>query len=220
MGTITGQKIVDRARRLLQDQATGGTRWLDAEVLDWINDAQREIVLLKPNAKSVTANLTLVQGTKQGLPSAGIQLLSIVRNVSGPAILRVDRSVLDSENRNWHTDTADDTVLHYVFDEDAPTTFYVYPPQPASPGAIEIVYAGSPTDLANLAATIDLNDIYANPILDYLLYRSYSKDTEYAGNAERAANHYAAFQGSLGLKVQAEVTSSPNQNPITGRAIR
>jgi hypothetical protein len=219
MGTLTGTVLVSRARRILQDQAPGGTRWLDIELLDWINDAQREIVLLKPNAKSVTANQQLVAGTKQTLPATGIQLLDVIRNTSGPAITRVEREIMDAENRNWHQSTASTTVLHYVFSEDAPEVYYVYPPQPGSPGSIEIVYSAAPTDLATLSNTIDLNDIYAGPMVDYILYRSYSKDTEYAGNDQRATNHYNAFQNSLGLKVQAEQTSTPNANGRIGRAV-
>ena len=45
------------------------------------------------------------------------------------------------------------------------------------------------------AVTGDLGvpDIYANAVQDYVLYRAYTKDSEYAGNAARAQAHYAAF---------------------------
>ena len=117
MGTITGQQIVDKARKILQDTTAGGTRWLDSELLGWINDAQREVVLLKPNAFSAVENLTLVQGTLQTLPATGLTLLSVVRNQNGQAVRRVDRNILDSENPGWHTDTEVATVEHYIFDE-------------------------------------------------------------------------------------------------------
>jgi len=210
MGTITGQRIADRARRVLQDQTSGGTRWLDSEVLDWINDAQREIVLVKPEAKSVIANLACVAGTRQTLPVTAIRLLGVIRNMNGRAIRRVDRFVLDSENPNWHLATASTIAEHYVFDEAAPTTYYLYPPQPnANQGSVEVNYSAAPTDLVTLASTIDLSDIYANPILDYLLYRAYSKDAEYAGNESRASIHYQAFYNSLGVKAQGEAARAP-----------
>ena len=219
MGTITGAQIVGRARRVLQDQTTGGTRWLDAEMLDWINDAQREVVIIKPEASSVIAEITCVAGTKQNIPSTGIRLLSVIRNAAGKSIRRVDRDVMDSENPNWHNATASNTADHYVFDEDAPTTFYVYPPQTVSPGDIEINYSNSPTDLASLSDTISLPDVYMNPILDFVLYRAYSKDTEYAGNVQRASTHYQGFQNSLGQKSQSDMSYSPNQAAPTGRAV-
>jgi hypothetical protein len=210
VGTITGTQIVARARRVLQDQTSGGTRWLDAEVLDWINDAQREIVLVKPESKSTIEDLVCVTGTKQTLPSTAVRLLAVIRNTNGRAIRKVDRFVLDSENPNWHLASPSAVAEHFVFDDDAPTTFYLYPPQPAADqGSVEVNYSASPVDLAALTNTIDLADIYANPILDYLLYRAYSKDTEYAGNEQRAMTHYSAFYNSLGVKTQGEAAAGP-----------
>jgi hypothetical protein len=43
-----------------------------------------------------------------------------------------------------------------------------------------------------------------------MLYRAYSKDSEYAGNAQRAQNHYSAFANALGIEVQATVGIAPN----------
>lgn len=217
MGTITGTEIADRARRVLQDTASGGTRWLDAEILDWINEAQRAIVLVKPNAKSTVADVTMVAGAKQSLPTGGIQLLSITRNANGPAITRVDRRIMDAENRSWYTATASNTALHYIFDEDAPDTFYLYPPQTGTPGDIEMNYSVAPTDLGSLASTIDLNDIYDAPILDYVLYRAYMKDTDYSGNLERATTHYQAFVGAVTGKASAELQGSPNADLAIAR---
>jgi len=221
MGTITGQQIVDKARRILQDTTSGGTRWLDNELLGWINDSQREIVLLKPNAYSSVEDLQLAEGTKQSLPATGLMLLSIVRNTNGRVVRRVDRNILDSENPDWHAAASSPTVEHYTFDEDAPDTFWVYPPQPSTGfGTVELIYAKSPADLGSLATAITLNDIYSNVVLDYVLYRAYSKDTDYAGNQQRAVNHYQAFNAALGVRTQIDVTSSPNSNVSTDRAVR
>lgn len=214
---ITGDQIADRARRILQDTTSGGTRWLDNELLDWINDAQREIVLLKPNAHSTVQDISLIAGTKQELPSGGLFLLSVVRNTGGRAVRRVDRDILDSENPDWHTASTSSTVEHYVFDEDAPTTFWVYPPN-AGGEQVEVIFSQSPVDLGTLPSALALNDVYANVILDFVLYRAYSKDTDYAGNLQRANTHYTAFNASLGVRVQAESASNPNMNVKTDRA--
>ena len=54
MSTITGSNIATRVRHLLQD--SGGIRWGDAELLLYINDAQREIAYLKPDASSANVS--------------------------------------------------------------------------------------------------------------------------------------------------------------------
>ena len=83
MGTLTGTNIIDRARYVLQDSS--GVRWTDAELLDYINDGQREITNLKPEAKATHLNVQLSTGTEQSLPSGGLRLIKVNRNVSSTA---------------------------------------------------------------------------------------------------------------------------------------
>ena len=56
---------------------------------------------------------------------------------------------------------------------------------------------------------ISVDDVYANCILDYVLYRSYQKDSEFAGNPQRAMMHYQSFANALGVKTQADVATTP-----------
>ena len=73
--------VIDKVQEVLQD--TGGVRWDQTnELLEWLNDAQREIALLKPDATSENTTVTLVTGTKQTIPSDGNRLLRVVRNMS------------------------------------------------------------------------------------------------------------------------------------------
>lgn len=46
--------------------------------------------------------------------------------------------------------------------------------------------------------------------MNYILYRAYSKDAEFAANASAAAAYYQAFQGNLAGKAGAEAASNPN----------
>jgi DUF971 family protein len=78
------------------------------------------------------------------------------------------------------------------------------------------VPAGIPNVTANVdalgsyAVQIDIQDIYTSPILDYVLYRAYSKDASFAGSAQRAAAHYSQFANALGAKLQNEATRNIN----------
>jgi len=223
-GTITGANILLRVKDTLQD--TTSVRWTEAELLRYINDAQREIVNLRPDASATTANVALVVGTKQSLPAGGLRLIKVTRNMSDAsggatgkrAIRIVDREVLDSQEPNWHDPTVSGdaahttTVKHYVFDEDDPRSFYVYPGASSTSTFLEIVYSAAPTDLANTSATLYIDDIYANAVIDFVLYRAYMKDAEFAGNAQRASSHYQLFVGSVTQGGQAHIMVSPNND--------
>lgn len=214
MSTITAQSVVDKVQVILQD--TTGVRWPDSELLDWLNDGQREIVLYKPNAFIKNLAVRMAAGTKQSLPADGVQLIDVVRNMGtngttpGRAVRITMREVLDSQIPDWHSETPSSVVKHYVYSLLDPKNFYVYPPQPAAgQGHLEIVYGASPTD-TTLVGTITLDDIYQNVLVDYILYRAYSKDTEYAADQNRAAAHQNAYIAALTGKAKVEVGANPN----------
>jgi hypothetical protein len=57
-------------------------------------------------------------------------------------------------------------------------------------------------------------------MVDYLCYRAFSKDAEYAGNTGRAATHYAAFANALGIGNKVGMVVSPNTANVGGMVPR
>lgn len=215
MATIQVNNLVLRAATLIQDATN--IRWPTSELIDWLNDGQREIVLLKPQASVKNESVALAaNSSKQTIPASGVMLIDVTRNMGsagntpGEAIRITSREVLDAQRPSWHSDAnADGKVKHYMFDPRDPKTFYVYPKAPASSLHVEVVYSASPTD-CSAGGVIQIDDIYANALLDYILYRAYSKDAEYAQNAQLAIAHYSAFSNSLGVKTQNELAQNPS----------
>jgi|TARA_R100001460_G_scaffold13803_3_gene31126 hypothetical protein len=228
MGTLTGANIIARVQDTLQD--TTSVRWPEAELLRYINDAQREVVNLRPDASATTSNVQLVTGTKQTLPTAGLRLIKVTRNMSDAsggatgkrAIRIVDSDILNTQEPDWNDPTVSGdaahgtNVKHYIFDQDDPRSFYVYPGVSGN-AFVEIVFSKSPTDLSSTSSTIDIDDTFGNAIVDYVLFRSYLKDAEYAGNAVRSNQHYALFNNSLGQSTAASNITNPNFDYAGGR---
>ena len=219
---ITGASIISRAGTILQD--TTNVRWPVSELVQWFNDGQREIVLLKPEASVTNTVHQLTSGnTKQTLPSAAIRLIDVVRNMGaagatpGDAVRLVMREVLDAQRPGWHAETGAAAIKHYMFDRRDPKTFYVFP-KPSSAIYLEVIYAVAPTDVTELNGVVSgnlaLDDIYSNAVLDYILYRAYSKDAEYAANAQRAAAHYQQFTASVGARTATDGALSPVANSV------
>ena len=229
---MMANEIMDRARRLVQDETN--VRWPLVELLNWLNDAQREIVLQKPSSLSVSRVLNLQPGTWQQLPVDGLSLLKIVRNISavneetgartgGRAIRIVSRDILDSQQADWHSGESvhfSPVVKHYVYDEEDTKSFYVYPGN-TGVGKVEAVLSVEPAPIAideddeaealeSYEIDLSLPAIYANALVDYVCYRCYSKDAQYTGNMQRAAAHYQQFANSLGIKTNQEALNSPN----------
>lgn len=213
MATTKVVDILDRAAIILQDNTN--VRFPNDELLKFFNDAQKEVVLHRPDAKMVNTTYNCVDGSKQTLPSAALRLIEVVRNVGGRAITQINRRILDETLPNWHETTAGtNKIEHFVYDPADPKNFYVYPKGAAGSHSLEIVYSSAPPEIAisNFGSdtqVISLDDVYANCILDYVLYRSYQKDSEFAGNAQRAMMHYQSFANALGVKTQADGATTP-----------
>jgi hypothetical protein len=229
--TIAAQAIVLRTVNILQD--TSLIRWAANELVRWLNDGQREVIVYRPDAISTTATMTLAAGTRQSLGSAGltlppVKLIEVTRNLAASstklAVRLVPRAILDSHVPGWHTVTGSVNVENYVFDPRDPKTFYVYPPATSS-AQLEVVYGAYPTDITEpadgaayttITGNISLPDSYSNCLLDYILYRAYTKDSEYAGNAQRAQMHYGAFTAALVAEVKATLAVQPQMSPGVG----
>jgi len=218
----TPNELLTRAGDILQDQTN--VRWAQAELLRYLNDGRRELAIHRPDIYSESALVTLVAGTKQSIPAGGNQFLDAVRNVTaagaiGRAVRVVEREILDAQLPDWHTETASTALKHFMFDERSPKTFYVYPPAAAG-HKLEVVYSKSPTDITDqqLSSTsvLESEDIYSGVLLDYILYRAFSKDSEYAGNMQRAAMHYQMFANSLGIGNRKRISVSPNVANMDG----
>lgn len=222
MATVKVVDIIVRAQTLLLD--TTATRWAATELQYWLNDSYREILNLRPDSNSQTGTYTCIAGYRQNLTSTFVtanRLLEVISNKAATSTKKgvrlVSRASLDTDRPGWYNETATVNVQLYTYDPRFSTEFLVYPPATTA-AQLEVIYNTIPTphtltaeQLANLSTTevIKVSDSYANAILDYILYRAFTKDSDQANNASRAVAHYQAFQNSLGVKLQTETAVQP-----------
>lgn len=212
---ITAQDVVDRAVDIIKDATN--VRWPTIELMRWLNDGRREVAAIRPELYAVSSIITLVSGTKQSIPAGGSRFLDAVRVMNGSAPGRalriIEREDLDGQRPGWHAEAPGET-RHFAFDERTPKLFYVYPP--AAPGAqLECAYSVCPTDIS-AGTELTSEDVYSGALVDYVCYRAFSKDAEYAGNAQRAQGHYAAFANALGVSRKVAFAFSPNTANVGG----
>ena len=224
---ILAQSIIRRVVETLQDSTS--IRWPINELVRYLNDAQREIVLYRPDSMVTNASVTLAAGSKQAIPTTGSKLIEVIRNTGTKRAMRItNREILDAQTPGWHILTGVTELLHYMYDPRDPKVFYVYPPATTA-ASVDLVYSALPTDITEpadgvlytaVSGNVSVPDIYGNTLQDYILYRAYSKDSEYAGNAARAQAHYGAFANALGIEIKATVAVAPTSagNPNMARA--
>ncbi|MDA4845947.1 DUF6682 family protein [Hoeflea poritis] len=221
----TGKEILDNAYLILSD--SDKVRWPLAEMVAWLNEGIKQIVLIKPSASSMSIEIDMVEGTRQAVPQSGtptpLRIIDFERNITttgnngsqGRIITPVSRDILDAENPRWHDKSYrrfKTEVRHGVFDEDNPLQFYVFPGNDGNGKIAAVVshlpapitVAGYESEDTGLAATYD-------PVLtDYVLARAFLKD-DLTSNPSRSQYHSQLFGAALGLKIQVEGATSPNQ---------
>jgi len=229
MSTVKVTDIIRRVEDVLQDT---NIRWPRTELQNWMNESYLAITLARPDANAKTGSFTCATGTRQVLSSefpSSLRLLDVTRNLatdSGYKVIRlVARSVLDDQRPAWHAETGTTAIQHFTFDPRQPKEFFVYPPATTA-AEIEVVYTDSPGATTLTESQLDpagsdttvilLDDIYKSPMIDWFLYRAYSKDAEYGANEQRAQAAYGAFNAALATKNQVDSAVSPsNMSSVT-----
>ena len=196
--TVSVQQILTWVGYELSDE--DAVRWTETEKLAWLNEGQRAVATIRPDSSSAVTSIPLVTGSRQSVPDDGFAFISAVRNgtssAPGRAVRTVDRTLLDVASPTWHSMTPTDEVRTYSPDPQNPLLFYVYPPADGT-GSLEIVYGVIPAEVGT-SGNISVNDKYAAALVNYVLYRSYAKDAEFAGNQALADSYYKAFVDAVG----------------------
>jgi len=212
------KKVVDvlmGANSLLNDYDV--ERWPLADLLNWYNDAQRAIVVRRPDASTTTDQFTCQRRALQHLPISGIRLIDVIQNhFSGRVITLMDVNVLDQHDREWRNSEGkgkNEDIEHYTYDDRLPKEFYLYP-VPTAGHIIEVSYTVLPQevvigDFSTDDQSIELDDVYVNPLIDYIVYKALIKDSEHSANMQVAGSMFNSFKVGLGEKLEADGASSP-----------
>jgi len=191
---FTASEIIDLAARTLNDR--NHAYWTEPELREYVSEAQRACVLIRPEVNPVTQSLQLVPGTKQEIPADGYLLIDVVRNMGldgrtpGRVITPTERASLDQTTPDWHTRPANAVVRNFIYDIRNRRTFYVTPPQPETPHLVEIIYAKTPAELESGTDHLGIDDIYQPAVLAYTLYRAKQKDMQAEGQGMAMAGAY------------------------------
>ena len=227
MGSLTGADFIKRAEKSLNFDEVIFT---ENELLEFLSDAQRAAVHLRPEVNPVTRVIDLMADSKQSLPEDGYVLFDVIRNiervadddddapgyaVEGRAVKLRKRGDLDEKPR-WHsTSVGAGETREYTYDTRERKVFYVSPPAGTPPHSVEISFSKIPDELTLPIDDIELDDVYEPALLAFMMHRGFMKR---AGSQDQAnlllqyANTYLEqFRGFLGQEKTLEERIQPLQ---------
>lgn len=205
---VAVKTILDQARHTLVD--TDKTFWIEEELAGWYNAAILAVIAARPDAHAKQLVLNCVLGTLQQLPADALRLIRVLRNEGADkrSITEMDMALMDSSRPDWHSQAAPVGVAqHYIYDQRDPKNFYLYPAVAAATKVL-ISYSYVPPQITPAqvpTAQMPIDDVYYNPVLDYILFRGFSKVGKFVqGGDGRARMHLISFNEALGIKMQAD----------------
>ena len=207
MSTYTAGDLINILGQQLHD--VGQDIWGETLLLQYLSEAQNQIALLRPDATSVVEEFTLAQSAKQEIPAGGVRFLDCIRNLGnggitpGRHIRRIERDEIDGYYPDWTSSESATEIKKYIFEEEAPRAFWVYPTPSVGTLAVELSYSKAPTQLTATTDSIGLDDTYISPMMEWTLYRCLSMEAKGA-NKEFAVQHQNAFYNALGVKFKSD----------------
>lgn len=186
---MTAGLLINQIAILLGDSIN--LRWPRAELLAWINDGQRELVAIQPDAKTASVNLTLQAGAWQGPVTGAVKIIEVRQSVNGAVVTECDRKALDAFMSGWMS-TAGSWVRHWMPDPLNADRFYVYPAQGASPASVVVHYVAYPSAVGE-GDNLDIRELYIERLLNYVLYRAFSKPDGSNADPARAQVYFQLF---------------------------
>jgi hypothetical protein len=214
--STSAAKILSEIGMFLHDPGDGAV-WPPTVRLAFLNEAIRTVGLLRPDSMATTETVALTADTPlQSIPADGTRLLYVVRNiVTGRPIRKIHRETINDIADGWEP-AAITEVNHYMFDEENPTFFYVYP-VPSASLDIEIVYSKTPATVTADSVALGLPDIFISPLKDFVYSRCFGMETKGA-DAGKATYYMQQFYNALGVKLQNEGVLKALQDDPVGRA--
>jgi len=213
MANVTLKYIIDLVAGQLQD--ADNDAWDEQELVNWANIGCRQIVSFVPAANIVVSSLKLAPGSLQRLGVKGVAVMDVIRNMGtdgqtpGPAITRTSLELLSAYLTSWPETSQDTEIANFATDPRIPTVFYVYPPADGTT-YVEVARSEIPDAIVWDSngnwetATVGISNEYVGALIDYILFRAFSKDADYPGNEQRALKHLKAYLQALGIAAEAE----------------
>ena len=231
------QDILNRVVNILQDDTS--IRWTADELAMWINEAQTQTAVLRPDATAQRVKVALTGGNYYTVdellagvvpaptkpPLKALRFMRLIRNVAPTSKANFIRSAsmtaMDAILPNWRSQPMAINIVNYLTDPEDHLGFYVFPPAPIPqtavppdipevlPAMVELMYSAIPEKIEgpgdgktweDIEGTMTTETVFDTAIVDYVLARAFSKDSEYGGNGNRAAAHFSNYQQALGYE--------------------
>lgn len=211
---LTVGDIIDRSRLLLRDNFSQATRqrFSNSQLIDWINDAQREANSFAWVLQS-SYTVALIGGTTEyAMPSDFQATWRVI--YKNKKINQTSLNQLDAESINWRT-VSGEVNSYYLYLTSTPVIGFYPAPVNTSTGTAIIYYLQQPTELTSTTQTPWNGWTQLAPYHSGLSYFVAYRGLWTVGDVELADRYLAEWQQFIAAMKQG-LMQAPDFNPGFG----
>ena len=187
-------------------------------------DAIKLVPGTKQSIHKIPAARVLRDGVNPAEDVYGISVMSIICNMGsdgltpGKAVRLSDHETMDAFYPNWPAETGTE-VVNYLYSPKTPQIFYVIPGvKPDASMWVDVQYTFNPPEVPTSgsygmngtdATTIGIDESNTDDLVNYILARSYAKDSE-SSNVAMATMYGNQFVSSINAQATAITGVNPN----------
>lgn len=187
-------EVLVRAQRIFGDEA--GVQLTEQDVIRWVNDAQREIIVQTEDLLQASSLANTVANQQDySLPTDLATLRSVHYKIPGTQsfvrLKSLSMQEFDEYADGWEGTqfTATSPIVYHVY----ANTIRLFPiPASGGTGTLKIYYARKAANVTLTSDTLDLPETYFNAVVAYVLARAYEMDEDWGAasnmNAQIAAD--------------------------------
>lgn len=196
MAILTVQNVIDRVQRTFGDEAA--VQVTQADILRWINDAQREAVMQNEGLLQKIGFIDLVAGqTEYDLPVDCFTLghVMVKSSASTEYYFVQFRSIkqLATEMNGFSGSQVTSSYPAFYSSQQPNKLLLVPAPEASVAQGIQVLYSRFATDVVDTASSIDLPPEYGTMVVNYCLMQAYEMDEDW----EAAQIKTTQVQGDL-----------------------
>ena len=179
-----------------------------------MNESCLATVLVKPDSSTSFMTATLDAGEVQNLPEGALRLLDSYYRLDGSGNTAGYVTMVEREEFDF-LPTPAGPVRHIAYSEKIPGKFWVSP-SAASGEKIMLLCSVVPNPVSDKDNAFPLSPKYSIPVVEYMLYLIFRRDSERSPNAARAQQHRQAFFDLLQVKNSSDALVSAEAKRMSG----
>jgi len=211
--TKTVQDVLITVKRQFGDES--GVQLTDSDIIRWVDDAQREVIMNNPEINATVVSINVTAGTYQYPILASIPNIEIVRSV------HYDGQIL----RNMSFQSAQEYIIRNTSSQNngTPTFWYEYAgtlnlwpvPQTSLTGGLQDFFLARPPENKSTGDVLTVPDSYFNAIITYVMKQAMNMDENFQA-AQAYDQQFEISMQKLANRTQSEQNTYPTITLLPG----